>query len=339
MVTIHDIAREAGVSIASVSRVLNDVPVRDETLLKVRAAIKKLDYIPNYFARGLTGANSKTIAVLVTAMSNPYYMEVTEAIERRLREKDFTLLFCSTDLDAALERRYLLELMSRRVEGCIVVDPAVENLRSGFFRRIAAHLPLVMVQPDLDLRDIDSVIVDQRQGMWQVMDHLKTLGHNKIAFVRGLVGHSYDIKEGVWREALGGVDDKTRERLLVKIPDGNSADAIAETESAIGVLLGGSERPTAIFACNDLMARGALKAAVKAGVSVPRELSVCGHDDSILATSGSVGLTSVDLKMKSQGRSAVDLLFHVMEGEALDPKRVLIDPELIIRDSTGPVLA
>jgi LacI family transcriptional regulator len=336
MVTIHDIAKEAGVSTASVSRVLNSRTVREETLRKVEAAIRKLEYVPNFFARGLSGAESRTIGVLITSMSNSYYMEITQAIERRLRERDFTLLLCSTDLEAALERRYLKEHMSRRVDGCIVIDPTVENIRSGFFRRMAAHLPLVLLQPDPDIREIDSVIVDQRQGMRDVMDYLFSLNHKDIAFVRGQVGHSYDIKEEVWRSQLIGRALVIKPGRVVNIPDGNSAEAILETETAVTRILESGDRPTAIFCCNDLMARGALRAANRAGIAVPAELSICGHDDSVLAISGSMGLSSVDLKMRSQGRSAVDLLFHAMEGSDPEPRRILIAPELVVRDSTGP---
>ncbi|MFZ4616730.1 MAG: LacI family DNA-binding transcriptional regulator [Rectinemataceae bacterium] len=336
MPTIHDIAKEAGVSIASVSRVLNELPVREETMKKVQAAVRKLEYVPNFFARGLSGAESRSIGVLITSMTNSYYMEITEAIERRLRERDFTLLLCSTDLDEALERRYLKEHMSRRVDGCIVIDPAIGNVRSGFFKGMAAQLPLVLVQPDPDIRDLHSVIVDQREGMHEVMDYFIAQKHEDIAFVRGLVGYSYDIKEEVWRARLVGQGQEARQDRIVGIPDGNVAEAIAESEAAVSKLLSVSPRPSAIFCCNDLMARGAMKAAARAGIPVPQELSICGHDNSILAISGSTGLSSVDLKMRSQGRSAVDLLFQAMEGKDPEPRRILIAPQLVIRDSTGP---
>lgn len=335
MATINDIAKEAGVSIASVSRVLNDQPVREETLKRVKAAIRKLEYVPNFFARGLTGADSRMVGVLVTGMSNSYYMEITEAIEQRLRARDFTLLLASTDLNAELERRYLKEYIARKVDGCIVIDPAVENMRSGFFARIAAHLPLVLIQPDPEFEGIDSVIVDQRQGMRLAMDCLFSFEHKEIVFVRGKIGHSYDIKEEVFRSMMAERGLACGDDHVFTVPNGNCADAVTETESVLAALLISNPHPTAVFCCNDLMACGAMNAAHNAGLKVPADLSVLGHDNSTLAIANAVGLTTVNLKMRSQGMAAVDLLFHAMEGGDEEPRRILISPEIVRRGSVG----
>ena len=335
-VTINDIAKEAGVSTATVSRALNGLAVRDSSRKKVEAAVKKLDYVPNYFARGLSNKRSLAVGVLITSMSNSYYMEITEAIEKRLGDRGYMLLLCSTGLDAALERKYLAELMSSRVDGCIVVDPLLENYSSGFLKRISARLPLVLVHPDLGIHDIDSIVIDQALGMRKVLDYLDSLGHKDICFVRGRVGHSYDIKEAVWRAFRAERGAARADERLVIVPEGNSSQAIFEADEAFTALLAKGKAPSAVFACNDLMARGVLRAIARAGLSVPGDISVCGHDNSVLAISGHIALSTVDLKMRSLGRAAVDLLFRAMDGIDSEPLRVLLSPELVVRDSTGP---
>jgi len=331
--TITDIAREAGVSTATVSRVMNHQSVSDDKRERVEAAIKKLDYTPNPLARGLMNKSSRVIGVLTTSMSNQYYMEITEAVERRFRTKGFMQFLCCTEGDQAEERRYLNDLIARQVDGIIVIDPANHNVESGFLRQIAAKIPLVLVHSIPTLADIPSVIIDQPLGMHRVMDHLFGLGHRDIAFLRGRIGFSYDIKERAWREALAarglGVPD---DRLIV-VEDGNTEAAIGLVREELTRRFASGPLPTALFACNDLMAMGALEAATRVGLRVPEDLSIVGHDNTILAFHGR--LTSVDLKMRSLGLAAADLLTHAIEGGDHEPRRVMFVPDLVLRETTA----
>jgi LacI family transcriptional regulator len=336
---INDIAREAGVSIATVSRVLNHLPVREENRLKVEAAVKRLDFVPNYLARGLMNKQSLAIGVLITSISNDYYMEITDAVERRLRERGLMLFLCSTDGETELERRYLNDLVSRRVDGIIVLDSSDENYASGLFRGVAQRVPLILVHSNPDILDVDSVVIDQRLGMRRVMEHLYGLGHREIAFLRGRAGVPYDIKEEAWRSFLSERGIVPSPERLVVIEQGNASEAIGQAEEAMGETLRSASRPTAVFACNDLMARGVVNAASRLGLRIPEDLSVVGHDDTVLAISGRTQLTSVDLKMKSLGGAAVDLLYRAIDGGDPEPRRVFIVPELVVRESTGPVPA
>lgn len=331
--TISDIAREAGVSTATVSRVINRHSVSVDKRERVEAAIKRLDYTPNMMARGLMNKRTQAIGVLTTSMSNQYYMEITEAIERRFREKGFMQFLCCTEGNQAEERRYLNDLVSRQVDGVIVIDPANENVASGFLRTLSQRLPLVLIHSIPSLADIPSVIIDQPLGMLRVMDHLLGLGHRDIAFLRGRVGFSYDIKQEAWRTALQRAGLEARDDLLVVVEDGNTEAAIGLACQAVQRRLRGPRVPTALFACNDLMAMGALEAAEREGLRVPGDLSVVGHDNTILAFHAH--LTSVDLKMRSLGLAAADLLDHVLEGRDAEPRRVMLVPDLVRRTTTA----
>lgn len=331
--TITDIAREAGVSTATVSRVINRLSVSEEKRARVEEAVKKLNYTPNAMARGLMSKSSRAIGVLTTSMSNQYYMEITEAIERRFRDMGFMQFLCCTEGDQAQERRYLNDLIARQVDGVIVIDPANENVASGFLKQTAVRIPLVLIHSIPSLADIDSVVIDQPLGMARVMEHLIHLGHRDIAFVRGRIGFSYDIKEKAWREALNQLGAPPAEDRLVVVEDGNTEAAIGLVREDLARRFQNGPVPTALFACNDLMAMGALEAATRAGLRVPEDLSIVGHDNTILAFHGR--LTSVDLKMRSLGLAAADLLNHTIEGRDAEPRRVMLVPDLVLRESTA----
>lgn len=331
--TITDIAREAGVSTATVSRVINNLSVSEEKKARVKAAVLKLDYTPNSMARGLMNKSSQAVAVLTTSMSNQYYMEITEAVERRFRSMGLMQFLCCTEGDQAQERRYLNDLIARQVDGVIIIDPANENVDSGFMKSISARIPLVLIHSIPSLADIDSVIIDQPLGMVRVMDHLLGLGHRDIAFVRGRIGFSYDIKEKAWRQELERAGAVPAPHRLVVVEDGNTEAAIDLVRETLVRRFRDAAPPTALFACNDLMAMGAMEAAAEAGLRVPEDLSIVGHDNTILAFQAK--LTSVDLKMRSLGLAAADLLIQLTQGGDREPRRVMFAPELVLRKSTA----
>lgn len=342
---IEDIARESGVSIATVSRVLNGKSVRPDSRIRVESAIEKLNFVPNAFARGLMSKRSMTIGTLITSMTNSYYMEITEVIESRFQEKGMMLFLCSTDGDISREKASLQNLVSRQVDGIIVIDPSMENYENDLFRSIARQIPLVLIHSWDEFREFDSVFIDQRRGMLQAMNYLWDLGHRRIGFVRSSSqSHSYSLKENCWREFLSSRDASPGDDLLIKLPEGNTEQAISHARDAcLSVLRRPADRrPTAIFACNDLMALGVFAAAHDLGIVVPDELSIIGHDNTVLALNSYPPMSTIDLKMRNLGNAAADLLLYAMEnpGRTGDEARLLsVDPELVIRDSTAKPVA
>jgi LacI family transcriptional regulator len=337
---IEDIAREAGVSPATVSRVLNRPNlVKKATRDRVLAVIDTNDYIPDSLARGLMNKRSGTIGVLIISISNAYYMEITEAIQRCLREANLMMILGATDDSPALEKRYMLDFASRRVDGIIVIDASPENFASGFYAKEAAKRPVVFVHSNEAMRGsgLREVFLDQRLGMRKAMEHLWGLGHRDIAFLRGRHGFSYDLKEKAWAEWLRERGVVPRPELVLRVDEPNTEEAIPLAENAVIEAIRAGIVSSAIFCCNDLQARGAMSAAMKLGLRIPEDISVMSHDDTILALSGRVQLSAVDLKMRQVGQAATALLLKALRGESSAEGPTYIEPEIEVRDSTAKV--
>lgn len=330
---IDDVAREAGVSTATVSRVLNDFPVREATRKKVDAAIKKLNYSPNYMAKGLMSQKSFSVGVLVPTLSNHYFTEIVEALEDRLRSHNQMVLLCSTKDDPAREKEHVRNLITRRVDGVIIVDGTSENSRNGFFEEISAHTPLIVINGDTEGVPVNTVLTDQEEGMELSLDYLFHLGHRKIAFVRGKRGFSYDQKERIFRRYFEKNKIELDENCIVEISYGNTEESITMTEEKMNKLLCMPPRPTAIFACNDLMAMGVVNAAEKLHLDIPGELSVMGHDNTLVSKMGKITFTSVDIKKQTLGTTSADMLIQIMQEKNSEPRRLIFHPEIIDRGS------
>ena len=334
--TIIEIAKEAGVSIATVSRVLNNGSVSAAKRAKVEAVIEKNKFTPNLLARGLINRRSETIGLITHSVSNHFHMDFIQVVERRCDEMGQLLFVCICEGEKLVEneRRFLTDLVARQVNGIILHDPFPDNYKSGFLSHVAKQIPLIIVHSFGSCDDINSVEVDQELGMRKAMRHLIDLGHRDILFLRGAIGNTYDSKEGVWRNELTAIGAPPPPESRIVIANGNTEEGILESEERLDALFRGGRVPTAIFACNDIMATGALNAARNNDIPVPERLSLVGHDNTILAASGR--FTSVDLKTQSVGHASVDLLAYAMDGVDKEPRRLIITPELVFRSSTGP---
>jgi LacI family transcriptional regulator len=333
--TIKDIARAAGVSISTVSRILNGKTVRTGNKERVEKAIARYRFVPNFHARSLMRKGFKAAGLLITSMTNNYYLEIAEAFEKKLRDKGYMLLVGSTSGSWETERTYLEDYSSRGVEGTVVVDCSLENWENGFFRRLSRDMSVVLVHSNPEIVDINSIVIDQTMGMRKVMDYLWSQGHRDIAFLRGKTGYSYDIKEEAWRRFLMDRGVVPGPHSLLVIERGNTEEAVELAERVMIGTIGSRRLPQAVFACNDLMAIGVMNAALRNGIDVPGDLSVVGHDNTLLALSGRIRLTSVDLKMHALGEAAADLLLQGVERRDMEPRRVVFAPDLVIRESSG----
>ncbi|HCM26432.1 MAG: hypothetical protein A2Z99_21020 [Treponema sp. GWB1_62_6] len=331
--TIHEIARESGVSIATVSRVLNKGPVSKEKRNLVEAAIRRLNYIPDDLTRRNLGAPSKAVAVLTHSMTNFFSMEFAETVIARYGDAGTIVYLCRNDTGEA-EYRCLADLMARGIDGIILHDPPLDNFESGLFAKMAQRVPLVVVHSFPEAYELNAVVVDQNIGMKKVMAHLLELGHRDILFLRNPYGFSFDLKEKVWREELTAAGSPPPDENVLSLPDTDREIGIERTEDALTALLETGRRPTAIFAANDIIGVGALNAVRRAGLRVPEDISIMSHDNTILASS--YRLSSVDLKIRSLAHAAVDLMTYATEGFDKEPRRIMITPELVLRDSTGP---
>lgn len=331
-VTINDVAREAGVSITTVSRVLNNnYPVKEETRLKIEQAIEKLNYKPNAMARSLITKKSSMIGVIVPGITNLFFPTIVEAIDEYIKSKGYSISLSSTEGEAQKEIKLVEELMGRQVDGIIIIDPTMENLKKGFYDKISKLLPLIIVNGCPDSNKCSFVCYDEEIGTIEAFRYLIQLGHKKIAFIRGHKSFSYDIKQKIYEEILEG--EKLQYERIVNVGKGNSIEVVERTQYHIEELLRSPERPTAVFACNDLMAVGVMNACGKLGIRVPEEISIVGFDNTLLAAITQPKLTSVDLNMKEIGSRAALELLDIIESNSKARKKIILDTSLVVRES------
>lgn len=332
-VTINDVAKEAGVSITTVSRVINgNYPVRESTKRKVKDAIEKLQFEPNVLARGLINQKSDTIGVIVPSITNLFFPTVVKAIEKKLRHKGYSIYLCDTDGEPEKEISYIKSLTSRQVDGIIIIDPTIDNMRNGYFEEISTKVSLVCINGYNKGIRCNFVLNDEETGAFQVMDYLLSLGHQDIVFLRGKDSYSYEIKEEVYRKMMRK-NNLEAHINIVNIGEGNTEYTVDEAMKRTEKLLKDSPQTTAIFACNDIMALGVVNGCRRAGKSVPQDISVIGFDNIALSALIQPKLTTVDQNMYELGNQASEMLLSIIETASKTTRKVVLNPVLIERES------
>ena len=311
--TIRDVAARAGVSVATVSRVLNGkAVVREETLRQVRAAAAALSYVPNVAARSLSIRRSHTIGIVLPDVHGEFFSEVIRGVDVAARRAGYHILVSGSHSDAG-EMLEVLAAMRGRVDGLVVMAPDVA--RASLHRSLPADLPLVLLNSTDDGRD--AITIDNYGGARAMMRHLIGLGHAHVAFVKGPAQNA-DARERLrgFRQEIRGLGAAAAPRLELA---GDFTEASGH--AAAQAILGLSPRPTAIFAANDAMAVGALAALAEAGVAVPGEMSVTGFDDIPIARYVAPPLTTIRVDIADLGRRAFNLLLDAMERPAASGRR------------------
>ncbi len=333
MVTVHDVARHAGVSIATVSRALNDRSrISVETRDRVLRVAAELGYHPNDLARGLAGMATRTIALLLPDITNPFFPELVKGVQTVADQRGHLLLMCHNADDEAKAIADLVLLRRKRVDGILLVAGTLPGV--GVVAA-SAGIPTVVLDRRVPGLDADLVTVDHRAGARLGVGHLLGLGHRQIAHLTGPaeVVSSQERGEG-WRQALlaAGVDPAPE--LLVH------GDFTEDGGYAAGrELLGRTAGITAVFAANDLAAIGLLRALTEAGLRVPHDVSVVGFDGVHLAAYTSPKLTTVAQPIFELGRTAAELLLDRLAGTPdpdAEPKTLVLPTRLELRNSTAP---
>jgi LacI family transcriptional regulator len=340
MVGIKDVAREAGVSVGTVSNVINRPQmVAEVTRQRVLSAIDQLGYVRSESARQLRAGRSRIIALLVLDMANPFFVDVATGAERAAREVGLGVMVCNSAQSAAEEGEYLSLFAEQRVRGVLVTpaDPSGANLAA--FQRHA--IPYVSVDRVLPSAEGCSVSVDDVTGGTLAGRHLLQLGHRDLVYVSGSMSipQCHDRYEGMVA-ALG--EAGLREEDTLRFVEAERLD-VAAGRDAGARLLGMSPRPSAVFCANDLLALGVLQALYGAGVAVPDEVALVGYDDIEFAAAAAVPLTSVRQPAYRMGRTAAELLIEETRGPgepgegtaAHEHQRIVLQPELVVRESTA----
>lgn len=329
-VTIRDVAARSGVSANTVSRVLNGKQdVSKETRARVQAVIDELGFRPNNLARSLLRRHSRTIGHVVTDCTNPNTAQQIRAVQDVTTREGYSVVLFDTNerTDRQAESLHLLE--EQVVDG-VILTPARSH-DDGLARFIARGNRLVLLNRDVDGLDVDRVTIDNRAGAHAAIRHLLDLGHRRIAYVTGRQEIS------TVRERLAGYQDalvKARVAADPRLVCRAEIDPEAAAE-ATRRLLERKRRPTAIFTYNDLMAVGALVAIREAGLRVPEDISLVGHDDILYAPYLQVPLTTVAQPTRELGETAARLLVDRLRGDDGPLRRIVLAPKLVVRASTA----
>lgn len=330
-VTIQDVAEAAGVSVSTVSRVLNDKDdVAPETYEKVQKVIEDLSYTSSLAAKSMRSRRTNVIGLIMPDVEDPFSIQVMKGINRAIAELGYDLVvYTGGDIkknsSADREQRYVSLLNGSITDGVIVVTPAATTFSTAS--------PVVVVDPNNVSPDCPAVIATNRAGALAAMEYLISLGHRRIGFIGGRP----ELQSAVQR--LQGYKDGLRQASIALDPELIQAGDYSMKTGMICAqkLLNLSDPPTAIFAANDQSAFGVIKAAQEAGLRVPDDLSVVGFDNIPEAAYINPGLTTVDQFIDKMGHVATEMLIDLMQGNSLDSSLYEVPTQLIIRDSCRAV--
>jgi LacI family transcriptional regulator len=330
MATIKDVAALAGISYTTVSHVLNRTrPVSEEVRVKVEAAIAQLDYVPSAVARSLKAKATATIGLLIPNGINPYFAELARGIEDYCERSGFCVILCNSDDDPIKQGNYLRVLLEKRVDGLIVSsvggdDSLVQGLAG-------VRTPLVIVDRDLQDLTADLIRIDHEAGGYLATSHLLALGHRHIACICG------PAETSVARMRLAGYRRAMHE-AAVEVAPGWVVESDFSSPSGYIAAVGLLEnlRPSAIFAANDMVGFGVLRAAAERNIRVPAELSVIGFDDIQMSRYVYPALTTVGQSIRKLGERAAQVLLQRITAPSDAPaEQWIVAPSIVVRESTA----
>ena len=325
---LEQVARRAKVSTATVSRVLNDASlVKTSTRARVMKAIEELKYHPNLHARNLAGGKSKTIGVIVSNLENPFFFDIYKTIEADAHAHGYEVVMANTDYRSEQLVMSVRLMIGRRVTGLAAIvsemDPElIEELNDS-------HTPVVFYDVGTTRQNITNIRVDYRRGIEKIVDYLHSLGHRKIGFV----GHHAIL--GPINERLKAVMDAVGRIPSMEVRAVADADTLEGGRLATRALLTSGFEPTAIICVNDITAVGALRELRERGLRVPQDVSVTGFDNVKLSEFCYPALTTVHIPRERVGHVISGYLIP-KPGAAEYAGEIVIDPEFVLRDSTGP---
>jgi LacI family transcriptional regulator len=328
--TMKHVAERAGVSTATVSRVLTGFDgVSDELERRVREAVQELDYHPNRVARNLRVRTTRTIGVVISDIQNPFFTSLVRGIEDVLQTANYTFLLGNSDEDLVRERVYLSMLRAEGVAG-IIFAPSTTNAEE-YLPLIKAHAPLVAIDRGPTDIPIDLVCVDNRHGAAMAVTHLISLGHDRIGFIGGPASISTaSERRAGYEQALAEAGLEAEPALLRSANFRQSGGY-----EAMLALLELRRRPSAVFVANNLMTLGALQALHEQGLQIPSDMAIVGFDDMPWATSLQPPLTAVSQPTYALGTTAATLLLERIKTPDRQPTHIALKTQLMVRASCG----
>jgi len=330
MTTIKDVAREAGVSIATVSRVLNDVgPVDGETRRHVRQIARQLKYVPNALGRSLSTKRTDAIGLLLPDLFGEFFSEVLRGSDQTVQRSHYHLVVSSSHNNKE-EIHAALAMMRGRVDGLVIMSPHIDA--HSLNENLPKSLPVVLLNCYIDDDSFDSLNVDNFGGAYAMVKHLLSHGHRRIAIIKG-TEKNFDATERLRGHRMAMQESGLAPDSHLEFP-GTFTEAAGY--DAVNNILLSSPRPSAIFACNDSMAIGALSALRDHGIQVPEEIALAGFDDVPIASYLTPSLSSVQVGMHNLGVQAIKTAIHAVRNKNAHRKQqILLETKLILRESCG----
>ncbi|MDA3939989.1 MAG: LacI family DNA-binding transcriptional regulator [Spirochaetia bacterium] len=331
-VTIKDIARHSGVSVSTVSRVLNKKPdVNTETELRVNKAIKKLGYSPSSVARGLVLKRSNVLGFVVPDITNPNFPELARGVVEKARQYGYSVIFFDTNHDNKVEKEAINLLRSKQVDGIIVSFSEANQVELGKLKE--EKFPAVQIYRKSPNSVISTIAIDNVDSAYKAVKYLLSLGHKQI-------GHlTTGISTLSGAERLEGYQKAYKESGLVYRDEWIfSGSHCADTGyDGMKIFLDQKEPVTAVFASHDLMAVGAYEAVFEKGLTIPGDISIMGHDNIEISRLVHPKLTTIDTYKDKLGQAGVELLLEEMAERSRINREIIFKTELVVRDSTRQI--
>jgi LacI family transcriptional regulator len=327
---LEQVARRARVSTATVSRVLNNASVvKSSTRSRVMKAIEELKYHPNLHARSLAGGKSRSIGVIASNMENPFFFDIYKTIESDAHAHGYEVLMANTDYRAEQLVASIRLMIGRRVAGlAAIVSEMVPALIDELNE---SGIPVVFYDVGSPRPNITNIRVDYRRGIEKVVDYLHSLGHRRLGFI----GHHAVL--GPINERMKTVLDAVARYSSLEVRTAADADTLEGGRQAARTLLSSGDRPTALICVNDITAVGAMRELRERGIRVPQDMSVTGFDNVKLSEFCFPALTTVHIPRERIGHIICDRLIPDASKPEPSEHEIVIDPEFVLRDSTGPV--
>jgi LacI family transcriptional regulator len=328
-VTIKAVAQHVGLTPGTVSAVLNDSPaaqvIPEQTKIRVHAAAKELNYRPNFFARTLRSKRTYTIGVIAEEIGDSYGSLVISGIEQYLTEMGYAFITVVHRHDQQLLSQYSQLLLGRGVEGVITID-------TTFYESLP--LPMVAVAGHKKVKGVTNIVLDHVQAATLVLNHLADLGHERIAFMKGNpISSDSKVRWKATSDVAHEIGVKIDRELTVEIDINDPTPQLGYPFAR--QLLARNKPFTALVAYNDISAIGAIRALREHGLRVPQDVSVIGFDDIPSAAFNTPTLSTVRQPLARMGQIAAQILLQRIAGKDNDPPEIAIEPELVVRESTG----
>ena len=333
MVTIGEVAKYAGVSVATVSRVLNDSEsVKPSTAKRVKEAIQKLDYVPNQSARNLRRSESRVILTLAPNFSNPYYSSILTGIGDLANHSAYSVLICNTGGQSENEARFLKMLDAHRADGAIFLGCRKDN---PLLKDYAQRYPIVQCCEYVPELEQPSVSIDNYAAAVETMQYLLAQGHRRIALLSADNAFiSTELRRRGYEDALQEANLSCAGELIAMADaDYSYSSGLAAADS----LLRTTPRPTAVFCVSDILALSVISRAHDLGLRVPEDLSVTGFDDVDYTTMFHPHLTTVAQPCYRMGQVSLEILLHMLREEQVPRKRTFLPHKLVLRESVSPL--